>query len=133
MDSGVAFFSFLGVASIALFTFLAVSTWSGCRMSERETYYKNDMIKKIAESPEPGASAALEYLREQHRFALMKRRGGLQLGGLVTTAIGIGLMIFLGAIVHRAPVFVVGVIPVLIGVALLIYARFMMPVGVAEP
>ena len=128
MDAGVAVFVWLSIGSIALFTFLAVAVWTGTRAAERETYYKNDLIKKIAESPEPGGSNALEYLREQHRFAEQKRRGGLQLGGLITTAVGIGLMVFLGAIVHPLPVYLAGLIPVLIGIALLIYARFLMPV-----
>ncbi|MES2219737.1 MAG: hypothetical protein V4587_02080 [Acidobacteriota bacterium] len=125
MGSDVAVFVFLSIASIALFTFLGVAAWTGTRARERELYYKNDLLKKIAESPEAGGNAALQYLREQHRLAQEKRRGGLELGGLVTAAIGVGLMIFLLAIVHR-PVFFVGLIPLLIGVVLFLYGRFML-------
>ena len=131
MDAGVAVFVWLSVGSIALFTFLGVAAWTGTRAAEREQYYKTDLLKKIAESPEAGGNAALQYLREQHRMAQEKRRGGLLLGGLVTAATGVGLMIFLLAIVHR-PVFFVGVIPLFIGIVLFLYARFMMPGPVWE-
>jgi hypothetical protein len=124
MDSGVAVFVWLSIGSIALFTFLGVAAWTGTRARERELYYKNDLLKKIAESPEAGGAAAMQYLREQHRIAQEKRRGGLQLGGLVTAAIGVGTMIFLLAIVHQ-PVFFVGLIPLLIGAVLFFYGRFM--------
>jgi Flp pilus assembly protein TadB len=130
-DPGVAVFIWLSVGSIALFSFLAVAAWSGTRAAEREAYYKNDLLKKIAESPEAGGNAALQYLREQHRLAQEKKRGGLQLGGLVTAALGVGLMVFLLAIVHR-PVFFVGLIPLLIGIVIFCYARFMMPGAVWE-
>jgi hypothetical protein len=126
MESDVAVFVWLSIGSIALFTFLGVAAWTGTRARERELYYKNDLLKKIAESPEAGGAAALQYIREQHRLAQEKRSGGLQLGGLVTVAVGVGTMIFLLAIVHR-PVFFVGVIPVLIGLVLFIFGRFMMP------
>jgi hypothetical protein len=126
MNAGVAVFVWLSIGSIALFTFLGVAAWSGTRARERELYYKNDLLKKIAESPEAGGAAALQYLREQHRMAQEKLRGGLQLSGLVTVAVGVGLMIFLLAMVQR-PVFFVGLIPLLIGIVLFIYGRFMIP------
>ncbi|HUV97008.1 MAG TPA: hypothetical protein VMV98_06020 [Acidobacteriaceae bacterium] len=131
MGPDVAVFVWLSIGSIALFTFLGVAAWTGTRARERELYYKNDLLKKIAESPEAGGNAALQYLREQHRLAQEKRRGGLQLGGLVTVAVGVGLMIFLLAMVHR-PVFFVGLIPLLIGAVLFLYGRFMMPGPVWE-
>ena len=125
INPGSAVFFFLAVASIALFTFLAVAVFAGSRSEERKAYYKNDMLKKLAESPESGA-AALEYLREQERQVTRKQRGGLQLGGIITIATGIALMVFLGGIVPHKPVFLVGLIPLLIGVALFGYAHFMM-------
>jgi len=131
MGPDVAVFVWLSIGSICLFTFLGVAAWTGTRARERELYYKNDLLKKIAESPEAGGAAALQYLREQHRLAQEKRRGGLQLGGLVTVAVGVGLMIFLLAMVHR-PVFFVGLIPLLIGIVLFLYGRFMMPGPVWE-
>ncbi|MHB1936612.1 MAG: hypothetical protein ACYCOR_08510 [Acidobacteriaceae bacterium] len=126
MGADVAVFVWLSIGAICLFTFLGVAAWTGTRARERELYYKNDLLKKIAESPEAGGNAALQYLREQHRLAQEKRRGGLQLGGLITAAVGVGLMIFLLAMVHR-PVFFVGLIPLLIGAVLFLYGRFMMP------
>jgi hypothetical protein len=131
MEADVAVFVWLSIGSIALFTFLGVAAWTGTRARERELYYKNDLLKKIAESPEAGGAAALQYLREQHRLAQEKRRGGLQLGGLITVAIGVGTMIALLAMVHR-PVFFVGVIPFLIGLVLFLYGRYMMPGPVWE-
>ena len=38
------------VGSIALFSFLAVTTWSEARRKEREAYYTSETLKKIAES-----------------------------------------------------------------------------------
>jgi Flp pilus assembly protein TadB len=124
-----AVFFFLAVASIALFTFLAVASWSGARSEERKSYYKNDMLKKLAESPEAGAAATLEYLREQQRNAARKQRGGMQLGGMITAAVGLGFGIFLAGIVpDHTPVYLLGLIPLLIGFVLFLYAHYMMPV-----
>jgi Flp pilus assembly protein TadB len=131
MNPGVAVFLFLAIASIALFSFLAVAAWSGARMSERETYYKNETLKKIAESTGPGAEATIQYLHDQQAYQrkleLQKQRQGMQLGGLLTTAIGIALMVFLGALVRHHPIYLAGLVPVLIGVALLVYVQLFAP------
>jgi hypothetical protein len=115
------------VGSIALFSFLGVASWSDARRKEREAYYTGETLKKIAESSGEGAKSALELLREQERNVVKRRLEGMKLGGLITTAVGIGLMVFLHGVEHEEPAYLVGMIPSLIGVALLIYAFVLAP------
>lgn len=115
------------VGSIALFSFLAVTTWSDARRKEREAYYTTDALKKIAESSAEGAKSAVEYLKEQNKNAALRRREGLRLGGLITAATGIGVMVFLRALNHDEPVYFVGLIPLLVGLALLVYGFVLAP------
>src|SRR5262245_22497297 len=145
---GLPLFLFLSIGSIALFSFIAVAAWSDARRREREAHYKSETIKKIAEAQGPGAQAALEFLREEAARqeqrqvnAALHRREGMKLGGLITIAVGIGLMIFLRAIVNGmpsspppgapahdpVPVYLVGLIPFLVGVALLAYTYLLAP------
>jgi uncharacterized membrane protein (GlpM family) len=51
----------------------------------------------------------------------------LKIGGLVTTAVGIGVMALLRGLEHDDPVYLAGLIPLLIGVALLIYPFLLAP------
>jgi hypothetical protein len=115
------------IGSIALFSFLGVASWSEARRKEREAYYKSETMKKIAESSGEGAKSALELIREQEKNLAKRRNEGLKIGGLVTAAVGIGVMVFLHGIDHDEPVYLAGVIPLLIGVALLIYPLMLAP------
>ena len=117
----VAVFVFLSVGAIALFSFVAVASWADARRKEREAYYKYDALKKLAESPAPSAAAALEYLREQNRNTARRRREGMKLGGLITTAVGIALLIFLWKLIGP-PVCLAALIPLLVGLVLFGYA-----------
>jgi hypothetical protein len=96
---------------------IAVTTWADARRKEREAYYKNDMLKKVSEAG-PGASSALEMMREEVRIAAAHTRQVLQIAGLVTTAAGIGVLIFLRALLGGQPVYLCGLIPLLVGLAL---------------
>src|ERR1700744_2872224 len=95
-------FLFLCVGAASLFAFLAVAAYSESRRRERESYYKNDMLKKIAESQSSAAVATIEYLREEQQASVLRRvqkqRESYSLGGLITAATGVGLMVFLHAI-----------------------------------
>ena len=133
-DGSFPLFMFLSVGSIALFSFIAVAPWADARRREREAYYKSETLKKIAEAQGAGASSAVEFLREEalrrteeKKNTARHRREGIKLGGLVTAAVGIGLMIFLRAIDRDEPVYLVGLIPLLIGVALLAYSYLLAP------
>jgi hypothetical protein len=115
------------VGSIALFSFLAVAAWSDARRRERETYYKSETLKKIAESSGEGAKAAMELIREQEKNVVRRRREGMQLGGLITAAVGIGVMALLRGLVRDEPVYLAGLIPLLIGLAMLTYTFILAP------
>ena len=121
----------ISLVLVCVFSFLAVASWSKARLRERQAFYKSETIRKIAESQ--GGSAALEYLRESDHNAARQRREGQKVAGLVTLAVGVGVMIFLS----RVPIspdsgsdssaYLVGLIPVLVGVALLIYSYLLAP------
>ena len=115
------------VGSVALFSFLAVASWSDARRREREAYYTADALKKIAESSSEGAKSAVEYLQEQNKITVRKRIEGMKLGGLITAAVGIGLMVFLHAVNHDEPVYYAGLIPLLVGLALVVYGFALAP------
>jgi hypothetical protein len=120
-NAGVALFFFLAVGTIALFTFLSLATWAGSRQAEREAYYRAELLKKIAEIG-GDSNPALDYMREKERISAAKRLGGMKLGGLVNIAVGLGLFVLLGTLTHWARVYAIGVLPLFIGFALLLYA-----------
>lgn len=113
---------FLSVGAVALFgIFLPVTIWMDHRRKEREAFYKSETIRRIAEAPGQGGNTAVELLREQERIARVKTREGLKIGGIINLAVGIGVTGFLFALLHGNPVFLSGVIPALIGAAMLVY------------
>jgi hypothetical protein len=125
MGVGPALFFFLSVGAVTLFAFVGVASWADARRREREAYYKNETFKKIVETQ--GAAAVLDLLREEQAQAAKKRREGLTLGGLVNLAVGLGLMVFLAGLIRDERIYLVGVIPLFIGVVLLGYVLFLYP------
>ncbi len=116
---------FLG--PMALLFFVAIRFLSRSPRAEREAYYHAEMIKKIVESG-AGSAPAIEYLREQERIKAAKRLGGIKLGGLINIAVGFALIPCLAWLLPRfAEVGAVGLIPLFIGVAMLVYAFWLAP------
>jgi Flp pilus assembly protein TadB len=125
----VAMWLFLSIGAIALFgIFLPVTTWLESRRKEREAYYKSETIRRIAEASGEGAKSALALLHAEEHLREVKRREGLKIGGLVNIGVGIGLTAMLWSLTGPGGPYLVGLIPGLVGVALLIYVFFM-----AEP
>jgi hypothetical protein len=118
-------FVFPLIVIIAVLAFVPVIVWVQARRKEREAFYRSEIIKKIAESPASGA--ALGYLRENEQLKNRRIREGIKLGGLITSFVAIGLTVFLRAIIPGEPIYLVGLMPLLAGVALLIYAHFLAP------
>ena len=117
------------VSVICVFTFISIASWADARRKEREAYYKSETLKKIAESQGQGATTALELMREEERIAVRRRREGQRLGGLVMLALGIALTPFLYVVLDPGEkgVALVGLFPLLVGVALLVYSYMLAP------
>jgi hypothetical protein len=109
------------VAIVSVFTMIIFSVWFGTRQKEREAFYKSETLRRITEASGDGAKAAMDLLKEEDRLKRIKDREGLKIGGLVCVAVGIALLIFLKMLVHDEPVYLCGLIPGFIGVALLVY------------
>jgi hypothetical protein len=119
--AGMGIWLFLSVASVAMFAvFIPLVTWIGSRQKEREAFYKAETIRRVAEASSDGAKATIDLLREENRMTLIKMREGLKIGGIICLAVGIGLIAFLVPLVGST-VALCGLIPGLIGVAMLAY------------
>jgi hypothetical protein len=115
------------VGTVATFGFFAVASWANARRREREAFYRSEVLKKLAESGESGSAAALEMFREQQRIGHQNRLETQRLGGLILAAVGLGLMPLLKGVASHEAAWLSGLIPALIGAALLIYSYGMAP------
>jgi len=113
---------FLSIGAVALFVvFIPLVSWIDSRRKEREAYYKADTLRRLAEAPGEGAKVALEMLRGEERLKAIRQREGLKLAGLINVGVGIGLTCLLYTLIGSGGPYMVGLIPGLIGVALLLY------------
>ncbi|HSD66230.1 MAG TPA: DUF6249 domain-containing protein [Vicinamibacteria bacterium] len=123
MDYATALF--VPLVLIPIFSFVAVLVWADTRRREREALYRSETIKKISETQ--GAGSVLEFLREEDKVAARRNREGQRLGGLVTVAVGIALMVMLAGLERREHAYLVGLIPLLAGAAILVYSYLLAP------
>jgi len=111
------------VLFVSVFTFLVFAVWFGTRQKEREAFYKSETLRRITESSGEGAKAAIDLLREEERLKRIKAREGVKIGGVVCVGAGVGLTALLLTLEGARPgsPYMVGLIPALVGVALLVY------------
>ena len=112
------------VAIFGVFSFLSIAAWSDARRKEREEFYRSETLKKLADVPGTGAAAVMEYLREEERTKARRAFEGVRLGGLVTTAVGLALIV-----VGPGTAWFIGAIPLSVGVALLVHTWLVRPKG----
>lgn len=124
--SNFGLWAFLSIGAVSLFVvFIPLVSWIDARRKEREAFYKADTMRRLTESTGDGAKAALELMREESRLEQIKTREGLKIGGVITFAVGVALCIFLFSLGGREAPWLCGLIPGLIGLAMLAYVYFL--------
>jgi hypothetical protein len=117
------------LASILLpvFGFTVVATWIDARKKEREAFYQNELLKKLADTPGPQAQQVIEFMREQELQKEQRAREGLKVGGVVVAMVGIAMTVMLAVLEPSKALWGVGLVPLLTGVGLLTYAYLLAP------
>ena len=116
-------FLFLSIVAVGVCSFTAVAIWARERRREREAYYISETVKKLAELQGPNVNVAAAFFREAEKNIALRRLEGLKMGGLLAVSVGLGMGIFVKAVDRSDPdpVFLIGIIPLLVGLALLTY------------
>ncbi len=119
-----AFWLMIAVTSTAFFTFLIFIVWLDGRQKERQAHYRDEMARKIAEAGDSGP--VLEFVHAIEKADAERARMKASVSGLVTMAAAAGLMIFLNQVAPSSAVYLVGLIPLFVGVVLLFLGEFML-------
>lgn len=114
------------VVAIAFGCMIAiVAVWSENRRKEREEYHRNETYQKMLDGSAESAETVRQLIEGQEARHDRRQREsqalGLRMGGWITTVVGIGLGAFLYFLVPDEPVWVVGLIPLLIGPVLVFF------------
>jgi hypothetical protein len=99
--------------------------WADTRRREREALYRSETIKKISETQ--GAGSVVEFIREEEKIAARRNREGQRLGGLVTAGVGVAIMVMLAGLDRKEPAYLAGLVPLVVGAALLVYSYVLAP------
>ena len=113
---------------VAFFCWLTVVGWAIQRRKEREAYYRHETEKRLVDKAEATPEAVLRLRKEEERARWLRRREGLKLGGLITGALGAGVVVSLRFVdTDRLSVSSIGWIPLAVGVVVLLYAYVLYP------
>ncbi|MFN7925628.1 MAG: DUF6249 domain-containing protein [Bryobacteraceae bacterium] len=126
---------FLAAGAVALFAFLSVGAWAGAQSADRQTRDRYALLKTVAEQPGENAARVLEMLRQEDEERRLKKlrdeRKGWIDGGFVLIAVGTGIGLMLQILSDESRIWSVGLIPFLLGVALVLIG-FLRERGKAE-
>ncbi len=116
------------IGTVAVFGWLAVDSWAKSRRKEREEFYKSETLRRFSESNQPDMLARFlaEEKAARHEMRVQQRES-LRLGGMVAMMAGIGLGVVLAGLAPQQRFYLFGLVPFLVGLALLIYVYLLAP------
>jgi MFS family permease len=120
--------AFTGFLLMIVFAFVSVVIWADARRKERESLYRNELLKKLADTPGPGAETVLASLREEEQRKRERRRGILALGGWLCVALGLAVLAghFLTPDTRHDGAWALCFVPLFLGAVLIGHARLVM-------
>jgi hypothetical protein len=121
---------------LLVFAWTSVTYWISARATERRMRERYALLKHLSERPADSVQVVLEQLRqddarEEERLrakAAVMRRGKLE-GGFIMLVLGAALGLFLYNLVPGGALWMIGLMPALIGVVLVVSTWFEQPKG----
>jgi hypothetical protein len=112
---------------LLVFAWTSVTYWISARAAERRMRERYALLKHLSERPTESVQIVLEQLRQddakeeerQRGKAATMRRGKLE-GGFIMVVLGIGVGVFLRMFSPQGTLWLIGLMPVLVGMVLVI-------------
>ncbi len=108
-------------AVISVFAFISVVVWADNHRKERESFHQHQTYQKMLDSGS-SADTVVAFVQDQEdrqrRDQEREKIRGLRMGGVITTAVGVALTAFLFFIAPEEPVYLVGLMPLGVGLVL---------------
>lgn len=121
---------------LMIFAWISVTYWITARAAERKMRERYALLKHLAERPAESVQLVLEQLHQDDARELEREREkaavawrGQNMGAAVTLAIGVLLALFLYFIAPNRPIWLIGMMPVMVGVILAISGWLEKPKG----
>lgn len=128
VNSDLVVFTVVAVFWVAFFSWVTVVGWAIQRRKEREAHYRHETEKRLVDGGNLSAEQLLGLRNQEERTRWLRRREGLKLGGLITTALAIGFLVASQFVdLDGRSLAAVAGIPLIIGVALLLYVYALYP------
>ncbi len=115
----LTFWLFLATVTVASLTFVTIVVWAENRRKERQEYYRFEFRKRLVEAGKMDAASFASLVRYEHELRLRQGREKLLVAAFVIFGTGAGTCIGLQFI--GGSVWMVGLIPVCIGLSMLAY------------
>jgi hypothetical protein len=108
----------------AAFTLAVLTLWLEHQARQREANFRQETYRKMLEQPGGSVEAVRVLLREDEARRREEQAANARLGGMLAMATGVGISVVLYAITPAKRVFLVGLIPVLVGLVLFAQSLF---------
>lgn len=119
MEFNAVFWLFLAATVVASLAFVSIVVWSENRRKEREVYYRFEFRKRLVEAGKMDAASVASMARYEHEFGLQQSRQKLVVAASVFVGVGVGSCI--GLMFLGNSVWMLGFIPVSIGLSMLTF------------
>lgn len=121
---------------LLVFAWTSVTYWISARAAERKMRERYALLKHLSERPTESVQIVLDQLRqddarEEERLrtkAVTTRRGKLE-GGFIMIVLGLALGLFLRMLGPQMALWLIGLMPVLVGIVLVVSTWLEKPKG----
>ena len=108
-------------ALIGAFCMISVVVWAESRRKEREAFHQHQTYQKMLDSSS-SADTVVAFIQDQadrqRRDQEREKIRGLKMGGVITAAVGVALTVFLFGVAPGVPVYLMGLFPLGVGLAI---------------
>lgn len=119
------FWLFLSATVVASLAFVSVVVWAAKRVQERQEFYRFEFRKRLVEDGKMDAASFAALMRYEHELSQQKGRQKLLVAAFVFLGIGVGTVAGLQFL--NNDVFMVGLIPTVMGLFMLFYGLVFAP------